>query len=138
MPFKKPTFNVNIQPQFGSRPRALRQRNTAAGVRSLAAGCHLPDAVACSGDPGRSCLIVPPAGLGRWEVQESSWEGSLASQPHCPESFCLARTVSALHREFLSLVRQQTWLPDGHKEPPKSLFKAAPCHSELLSIPDPP
>lgn len=81
MPFKKPTFNVNTQPQFGSRLRALRQRN--------AAGCHRPDAVACIGDPRRSCLI-PPAGLRRWEAQERCWEGSLARKLHRTESSRIA------------------------------------------------
>lgn len=115
MPFKKPTFNVNIQPQFGSCLGPSGSASPRGAGQSLRVPrCHR----GCRGP--RDILPGPP---GR-EAQESSWERFLASKLHCLDSSCIA------HSFF-------PWCISGvgSKGSQKSQLRAVPSHSAPLSIP---
>lgn len=133
MPFKKPTFNVNIQPQFGSRPRALQQRNAAAGLQQPAAiSLTLSPTSGTRGGPAPSPEQVSGTGRHRRAPGKGLWQANFIVQEFlcCTESFCAARRVS-----FPGALAELA--ADGSKEPPQSPRSKQPHAIQSCSLSHP-
>lgn len=99
MPFRKPTFKVNIQPQFGSHPKALQQRNLRWAGAAISRCCHLHrDAQRSSSLPQLSGAgrhrRAPAKGLWQANVIAPRVSASHGESLHHTGSFCIAQGVS--------------------------------------------
>lgn len=99
MPFRKPTFKVNIQPQFGSHPKALQQRNLRSAAAAISRCCHLHR------DAQRSSSLAQLSGAGRHRRAPAKglWQANVIAPRvsashgeslHHTGSFCIAQGVS--------------------------------------------